>query len=661
MDGMAALTLSAEYPLSGMIVWLVNFITEFQNKYFLRKDDERFYVDEVKKYLLMLQSGLDIAYRVILKENRESSREWYYNVKETVYQIEDLFEDIELEIMAESHKSPEVSKVMAEELVEDNNVEGRLPYLSPNIISSSSSTTTTKLWSLLLQRQRRADLFLALNSGKPVPVPSTEFRMTLIIRRMDNLVTALSSLEIFRNPPSMSLRISSQIISHKRMGRNDLGVLVDDEKHRKDPGYENLPWHFRQCLEFCYIFPTDFSFSKEDLVLLWVAQGFVHPVPGCSLEDEAAYYFDTLLFWSYFQKSNDQDPPSYKLRLNWITIDPFVMPHEYIQYHPFHSDVSDNIRHARHASVSCSSISQGHLAHCARGLRTILMRNNWAHISSNSPLNKIHGFLFLEVRNDGSQIAELRDLNDLCGQLSIKKLENVASLEEAEEARLHLKQGIHKLCLWWSANYLKVNYDIIQGLRPHHNLKALEIFNYSMSKFPSWVSDPLFTNLISITLTLCITQELPPFGRLPRLESLKIAEAHKVKHIGHEFYGHGMVKIGFPSLLTLNIFHMKDLETWVGFNHSDFPMLQELYVSDCENLKHLPEMKSLNSLVKIDILHCPKLQCLPKKGFPIMVKHLRVSDCPKLEERCQRGSGLDWEKIAHISVVQTDLSEMYPL
>ncbi|GMY38357.1 hypothetical protein FCV25MIE_33601, partial [Fagus crenata] len=124
----------------------------FQNKYFLRKDDERFCVDEVKKYLLMLQSGMDIAYRVILKENRERYRECYYNMKETVYRIEDLFEDIELENMAESHKSPEVSKVMAEELVEDNNVEGRLPYLSPNIISSSSSTTTTKLWSLLLQR-----------------------------------------------------------------------------------------------------------------------------------------------------------------------------------------------------------------------------------------------------------------------------------------------------------------------------------------------------------------------------------------------------------------------------------------------------------------------------------------------------------------------------
>nr|POE97114.1 putative disease resistance protein rga3 [Quercus suber] len=126
---------------------------------------------------------------------------------------------------------------------------------------------------------------------------------------------------------------------------------------------------------------------------------------------------------------------------------------------------------------------------------------------------------FTVLRKDGCQIGELRNLNNLRGELSIENLENVATLDEAKGARLHLKIGIHKLSLVWSVNEPNANFDIAQGLRPHCNLKVLKIFNCN-SKFPSWVSNPSFTHLISITLTKCLSEELPPFGPLPLLESL---------------------------------------------------------------------------------------------------------------------------------------------
>lgn len=68
---------------------------------------------------------------------------------------------------------------------------------------------------------------------------------------------------------------------------------------------------------------------------------------------------------------------------------------------------------------------------------------------------------FTILKKDGCWIEELKNLNDFSGELSIKNLENVKSLEEAENARLHLKKGIHKLCLMWSKSKHNVNYDIL--------------------------------------------------------------------------------------------------------------------------------------------------------------------------------------------------------
>nr|XP_023923237.1 putative disease resistance protein RGA4 [Quercus suber] len=131
---------------------------------------------------------------------------------------------------------------------------------------------------------------------------------------------------------------------------------------------------------------------------------------------------------------------------------------------------------------------------------------------------------FTVLRKDGCQIGEPRNLNNLRGELSIENLENVATLDEAKGAS-PLKTGIHKESLVWSKNEPNANFDIAQGLRPHCNLKVLKIFNYN-SKFPSWVSNPSFTHLISITLTNCLIEELPPLGPLPLLKSLQIVNVN---------------------------------------------------------------------------------------------------------------------------------------
>ncbi|RVW26060.1 putative disease resistance protein RGA3 [Vitis vinifera] len=67
--------------------------------------------------------------------------------------------------------------------------------------------------------------------------------------------------------------------------------------------YNHLPEHLKQCFVFCSVFPKDYNFEKETLVLLWIAEGFVLAKGRKHLEDLGSDYFDELLLRSFFQRS----------------------------------------------------------------------------------------------------------------------------------------------------------------------------------------------------------------------------------------------------------------------------------------------------------------------------------------------------------------------
>ncbi|KAJ7005060.1 putative disease resistance RPP13-like protein 1 [Populus alba] len=68
--------------------------------------------------------------------------------------------------------------------------------------------------------------------------------------------------------------------------------------------YHHLPSHLKQCFTYCAIFPKDYEFQKDELVLLWMAEGFlVHSVDD-EMERAGAECFDDLLSRSFFQQSS---------------------------------------------------------------------------------------------------------------------------------------------------------------------------------------------------------------------------------------------------------------------------------------------------------------------------------------------------------------------
>ncbi|XP_010273639.1 PREDICTED: putative disease resistance protein At3g14460 [Nelumbo nucifera] len=70
--------------------------------------------------------------------------------------------------------------------------------------------------------------------------------------------------------------------------------------------YLHLPPHLKRCFAYCSIFPKDYLFKKEELVLLWMGEGFIHPMRNRQMEDIGREYFDELCFRSFFHQFHER-------------------------------------------------------------------------------------------------------------------------------------------------------------------------------------------------------------------------------------------------------------------------------------------------------------------------------------------------------------------
>ncbi|XP_059451909.1 putative disease resistance RPP13-like protein 1 [Corylus avellana] len=69
--------------------------------------------------------------------------------------------------------------------------------------------------------------------------------------------------------------------------------------------YKYLSSPLKQCFAYCSIFPKDYAFKKDQLILLWMAEGFIYQPKNRTMEEVGNEYFLTLESRSLFQKSSD--------------------------------------------------------------------------------------------------------------------------------------------------------------------------------------------------------------------------------------------------------------------------------------------------------------------------------------------------------------------
>ncbi|XP_057743300.1 putative disease resistance RPP13-like protein 1 [Arachis stenosperma] len=65
--------------------------------------------------------------------------------------------------------------------------------------------------------------------------------------------------------------------------------------------YYFLPSYLKQCFVYCSLYPKDYEFSKDELMLLWMAENFLQPVEKKTMEEVGGEYFDELIARSFLQ------------------------------------------------------------------------------------------------------------------------------------------------------------------------------------------------------------------------------------------------------------------------------------------------------------------------------------------------------------------------
>ncbi|GKV51040.1 hypothetical protein SLEP1_g57717 [Rubroshorea leprosula] len=291
------------------------------------------------------------------------------------------------------------------------------------------------------------------------------------------------------------------------------------------------------------------------------------------------------------------------------------------------------------------------------------------------------------------RLFDLKNLSQLRGRLSILDLQSILDVQDAREANLDKIHGLEELVLQWTTSdndedELVLEMQALKRLKPHSNLKSLEISCYVGKSFPNWVCDPLlFLNLSSMKLINCQRCTLlTSLGLLPVLKKLIIGGMEAIEVVGLDFYGR---HDSFRSLEELVFQNMLNWKEWTSTTGSvgEFPCLHRLVIQNCpkllgqlaSNLSSLKEldvrncnamllesMVDLTSLTKLRIRAIAELTRLPESFAQSLtaVETLYIEQCNDLtclwEERREIEQGLLPFNLKHLSLERCGALESLP-
>ncbi|KAG0530762.1 hypothetical protein BDA96_05G214600 [Sorghum bicolor] len=243
---------------------------------------------------------------------------------------------------------------------------------------------------------------------------------------------------------------------------------------------------------------------------------------------------------------------------------------------------------------------------------------------------------------DGSSMSELQPLANL-HRLSLQSLEKVSDPLDVRFARLDSKTNLESLSLQWNmdddSNDVMPAYAVLESLRPHQRLKALEIVGYEGDKLPLWIMGKYLKSLVEIKLISLRSCELLPLGLLPCLRIAEISGVETICSVNDNFCGRKGI---FPSLQKLTFSCMENLEVWEQAQRADmFPRLIELEFIQCPKLRalhmELPLLEKLILWMNNKVLYDQKgaLQGVAKNLENVSIsfsEELASSDCEGLQD-----------------------------
>lgn len=87
--------------------------------------------------------------------------------------------------------------------------------------------------------------------------------------------------------------LSAKDMTERRVAWTKVGFRVP--QYRNNIFYLSLPFHLRYCFLYFGMFPYDFEIPVWKLIRMWIAEGFIQPCEGLSVEETAETYLKELI------------------------------------------------------------------------------------------------------------------------------------------------------------------------------------------------------------------------------------------------------------------------------------------------------------------------------------------------------------------------------
>ncbi|RVW26579.1 putative disease resistance RPP13-like protein 1 [Vitis vinifera] len=398
--------------------------------------------------------------------------------------------------------------------------------------------------------------------------------------------------------------------------------------------YHHLPSHLKQCFAYCSMFPKDYEFDKDALVLLWIAEGFLQKTKEAARpEDLGSKYFDDLFSRSFFQHSS-QDSSQYVM--HDLTNDLARSVAGEIYFHldsawenNKQSTVSEKTRHSSFNRQEHETQRKFEPFHKVKCLRTLVAL----------PMNPVYDCNFISkfpswMKDPSFPIMTHLILKDCNRCTSLPALGQLSSLKV-----LHIK-GMSKV--------RTINEEFYGGIvKPFPSLESL---NFEvMAEWEYWFcpdavnEGELFPCLRLLTIRDCRKlQQLP--NCLPSQVKLDISCCPNLGFASSRFASLGEVsleardeRVRISEVISGVVGGLHAVMRWsdwlVLLEERRLPCnLKMLRIQDDANLEKLPNgLQTLTCLEQLEIRRCPKLESFPETGLPPMLRSLKVIGCENLK------------------------------
>ncbi|GAU23572.1 hypothetical protein TSUD_385580 [Trifolium subterraneum] len=172
--------------------------------------------------------------------------------------------------------------------------------------SIASMVQTSQSYRLELLSNEHYWLVFANNACLPDPIHSSEDMELQIIGK--EIVRKCKGLPLAAQSLGALLRETREI----RDWNNLLYSNIWETESKIIPAlrisYQYLPPSLKRCFVYCSLFPKDHEFEREELILLWMAEGLLQPPKnGKTLEEVGYEYFNDLVSRSFFQCSRSEN------------------------------------------------------------------------------------------------------------------------------------------------------------------------------------------------------------------------------------------------------------------------------------------------------------------------------------------------------------------